>query len=373
MKQFLFTVLAVAFAFHVSAQKYLVIDLANFDPDQETVKQTIAAGEYSEVILLNRSIADGVSYAVSTEMNYVESTPFELPTRTQNSILLTDTNTRENEACNEIIMLSYNLKFELDEKLIPEKIGKLQSEIEKLEAGKCTANIELAEEFIKKASIDTIEFIQTLELSKSAELMLTIRSGTKTWKFQFSTPSGNNWRLFFGFTYVMNQMTPVDQYYASETNSGSYEITKMHGGRSSYLENITPTLMFTYKPRVTYSSTKDHPKYEYAPLKAALFNNFYKVGFTGGISLDLTNPTAMVGPSIIIKDNLSLNFGVVFSQKDVLRGKYQEGQIYTENKDFDDLHEKQYMADWFFSIAFRFSSNPFKSGDDSTSPSLATY
>ena len=77
----------------------------------------------------------------------------------------------------------------------------------------------------------------------------------------------------------------------------------------------------------------------------------------------------MISPSIIIADNLSVNIGAIFTQKDRLRGQYSEGQSLRESLDFDQLHEKKHQLEWFVSIAFRFESNPFKKKEDNDSKS----
>lgn len=76
------------------------------------------------------------------------------------------------------------------------------------------------------------------------------------------------------------------------------------------------------------------------------------------------NVTALVAPSIVIGRNVSLSAGVCMTQKQVLKGQYKEGDVVTEDLDFDQLHEKQFMGEWFVSLAIRFEENPFKKKEE---------
>jgi len=81
------------------------------------------------------------------------------------------------------------------------------------------------------------------------------------------------------------------------------------------------------------------------------------------LSLNFASETGIVnvmaGPSLLIADNVSLSGGLVFTQKNVLMGKYKDGDVVKENLEFDQLHDKKYMLEWFFSLAIRFDTNPF--------------
>ncbi|MEQ8425056.1 MAG: hypothetical protein RIA63_10125, partial [Cyclobacteriaceae bacterium] len=134
-------------------------------------------------------------------------------------------------------------------------------------------------------------------------------------------------------------------FYAKKDGASNYLITKSSNSKKNVLKNISPTFMYSYL------FFKD----PFAPLK---------FGLTGGFLLDLTNPSVMAGPSLVIGDNLSLNIGVAVIQKNQLKGQYMEGQSISDNLDFDQLHNKIWSYDLFFSVGFHFDKNPFKKGEE---------
>jgi hypothetical protein len=83
-------------------------------------------------------------------------------------------------------------------------------------------------------------------------------------------------------------------------------------------------------------------------------NRVYKIGFAGGLGLNLLRPQFMAAPSLIIGKNLSFQAGVCIVAKETLRGEYSEGMVVNEHLDFENLHHRVYYPEWFFSVAFRF-------------------
>ena len=61
---------------------------------------------------------------------------------------------------------------------------------------------------------------------------------------------------------------------------------------------------------------------------------------------------AMFGPSLVIGDNLTINTGISFLQKYKLKGQYKTDgtQVIKDNLSFDQLHDKIWTYDMFFSI-----------------------
>jgi hypothetical protein len=184
---------------------------------------------------------------------------------------------------------------------------------------------------------------------------------TVTWTRTFKTPIKSPWHIMYGFTFVPNIMNPVTNYFSKADTSGKrFTITKLNNQRNDFLKNISPTIMLQWAPLKKYT-LKDN-------WKSIFSNNFYQLGFVSGLSLNFASETGtvnvMAGPSLVIADNISLSGGVVLTQKSILKGQYKEGDIIKENLDFDQLHEKKYMAEWFISLAIRFDSNPFKKEEE---------
>jgi len=194
-----------------------------------------------------------------------------------------------------------------------------------------------------------------IELKDGEILTISVTRDTLNWVYTFKTKTESPWDVMYGFTYVSNWLNPTKNYFAKADTGKSFIVTEQNkqSSSNSIFKNITPTIMFTYKPLKKYTWKEKW-------LHSIFNNRIYQFGFTGGISLDLNNPTAMVSPSIIFADNLSLNFGLVFTQKDVLNGMYKEGDRIFENMTFGQLHEKKYMPELFVSIAFRFEKNIFQ-------------
>ncbi|HYG14151.1 MAG TPA: hypothetical protein VEC12_00250 [Bacteroidia bacterium] len=176
------------------------------------------------------------------------------------------------------------------------------------------------------------------------------------WEYTYKTPDKTPWKTMLGFTVIPNILNPVTNYYTkqSDINSTEYVVSPLNNQRKDFFENVSPTFMVQWAPLRKYNHS----------WKAIFSNNFYQFGFTGGLSLNFAGESSlanvMAGPSIVIADNMSLSFGLIMTRKSVLRGNYVPDEIVTEQLTFDQLHEKRYMVEYFFSLAFRFDQNPFK-------------
>ena len=133
----------------------------------------------------------------------------------------------------------------------------------------------------------------------------------------------------YGFTYIPNMTNPIDNYFSKADTSGtSYTITKFHNQKNYFLNNISPTIMITGKPLTKY-------KWKYNGggnnLESIISNNTYQLGIVGGFSLnfssDAVNASTLTGFSLIFWDNFALNAGVAMTQKNSLKGQYQEGML----------------------------------------------
>lgn len=247
-----------------------------------------------------------------------------------------------------------------EEKDVPDRIKKLEKEIEKLDVDTNKDCIDYLRSLIN-SSLYAKPLSFELRNNQKITIIVKRKIGNDTivWTKVFKTPTKSPWKIMYGFTFVPNLLNPVTNYYSNPDTSGKqFIITKLNNQRNDFFKNISPTLMLTWTPSVKYTLKKG----EWC--KALFSNNFYQVGFVGGVSLNFANETGavnvMAGPSIVIADNISLSGGVVLTQKSILKGTYQEGQVLKENLDFDQLHEKKYMIECFFSLAIRFDSNPFK-------------
>ena len=163
----------------------------------------------------------------------------------------------------------------------------------------------------------------------------------------------NQWLLYYGFTYQPNIISKYDRYFAKSMpgTTDSFSVTKMNGNQTKFWENISPTVMFTYLIGQKYHD--------------------FKFGISAIAATNFSTYSAGLGISGIIGYNLNIGTGIVFTQKSVLNGMYKEGDIIRQNLTFDQLHEKKWGPELFFTIALRFDKNPF-SGSSSSNADKAS-
>jgi hypothetical protein len=86
----------------------------------------------------------------------------------------------------------------------------------------------------------------------------------------------------------------------------------------------------------------------------------------GGWSGDrLSNVTAFVGGTLIIKQNVNVYVGVAGAKQQRLNGKYHSGDVVMDNLSEDQVNEKVYVPTIIFGVGFHFTNNPFSSGSGS--------
>jgi hypothetical protein len=251
-----------------------------------------------------------------------------------------------------------------NESEIPKLYDKLEKEMTKLDKQKypeCLArgtSVLEASVFSKQLSF-TLRNNQEITVTVTRKFKTATGKDTSvTWVRIYKTPEKTPWHILYGFTWVPNWMNPVSQFYCAGDSANGYVITRMNNQNKYFFKNVSPTLMIGWTPMKKYSFSSD-------PFIKALFSNHaFQFGLTGGLSMNFASETGSItglfAPSIVFADNISLSFGACLTQKQILKGKYKEGDVVHENLDFDQLHEKQYMGEWFISMSIRFEKNPFE-------------
>ena len=171
----------------------------------------------------------------------------------------------------------------------------------------------------------------------------------KKWVFVLKTPEKSRWLIHYGLTYAPSIISKTNHYYALADTSvaNRYTITKENKNGPKPWENISATINFTY------------------PFHAE--PQGFDGGFTAGFGLSTgLNLSGHAGLSMIIGDNVILCTGIAMMQKYRLKGKYKDGQVIKENLEFDGLHEKVWLPELYFTIGFRFGSNPFAKKQETT-------
>ena len=200
-----------------------------------------------------------------------------------------------------------------------------------------------------------IEFPYAGMLDYNMTISLTIRRVDKNnkqlspLKYTFVTEEKSRWLTHFGLSYAPSVFSPGKRYFskADADVASTYIITAQHNRDRSILENISPTLNFTYP-----------------------FSNKFRgldAGFTAGFGLNQAlQLSAHSGLSALIGTNVIISSGIVLMQKYNLRGEYAESDIIKENLAFDSLHEKVWKPELYFTIGFRFDKNPFGNSSNSS-------
>ncbi len=171
--------------------------------------------------------------------------------------------------------------------------------------------------------------------------------------------------VYFGYGVAPNTMTPVSQYFCDSENSGVYTIKKRSDSGVWSFKDATPVIYYTWCPVMTYHFLPKNKRAKTIGGKTKnligtlVSNRVYKIGFSGGLGLNLIRPQFMAAPSLIIGKNLSFQAGICVIQKQTLRGEYYDGQVVNEHLDFENLHRGIYYPEWFFSVAFRFDKVVF--------------
>lgn len=180
------------------------------------------------------------------------------------------------------------------------------------------------------------QVILTVVRSGEDDLTIDIRT------YVFDTPERDRWLIHYGLAYAPSAISRFSKYYALADTSATnkYTIKKENKNGPKPWDNISATINFTYP---FHGDSRD-----------------FDGGFTGGFGLSTGfEVSGHAGLSMIIGQNIILSSGVVIMQKHKLNGEYKEGDIVKTNLNFEALHTKVWVPELFFTIGFRFGSNPF--------------
>ena len=183
---------------------------------------------------------------------------------------------------------------------------------------------------------------QTITVTVKRRFKIADKDTITTWVSVFKTPEKTPWLVHYGLIYTPSALNKVDRFYSqADTNvANKYTITKENENSNKPWENISATINFTYPFN---RETKG-------------FDSGFTAGFGISSGFDLSGH---VGLSAIIGENVILSSGIAMMQKYRLKGSYSKDQIIKENLNFESLHEKVWLPEIFFTLGFRFGSNPF--------------
>lgn len=321
----------------------ITLDLA--ENKNNSFSQTVEPQKLKQVVIKNKITVDVISGVAVKYQIDIKKEHEEVPAIPTGGFLAM----AGGATCTNLNTALGKLESEIDEEKIPDEIIEVDKQV-KLASAACQQSIDKAAKLKSLTShvwtlIDPIDIIAGDKIT----IVVTRTDNNTKWTYVFSTERIAHSKIYYGFSYLFsNTLTSYPTYYSKQDTGSTYFITRSHNTNQGILKNISPTFMYSY----LFFKNPDAP---------------IKFGLTGGFMLDLSNPSAVFSPSLIIGDNLSLNLGIALTQKDQLKGQYEPNQRITENLDFDQLHSKVWTYDMFFSIAFHFDKNPFKKDSDKSS------
>ncbi|MDP9190631.1 MAG: hypothetical protein M3P06_02875 [Acidobacteriota bacterium] len=181
-------------------------------------------------------------------------------------------------------------------------------------------------------------------LSRGESLVVTVTRGAgtdqKKWILEITTGRSGEWRVLYGFNYVPDD---DDHFFLREntTTAGTYDIVEERGDND-----------FSFVPTIFASWQANRP----GPLSW---------GLSGGMGFDTDKPVIFVGPSVIFRQNISLNLGLVMKERRRLDPQLDRTKPLPALLDNEKLYRTDgYRPNWFIGIGFRFDANPFKGGED---------
>jgi hypothetical protein len=340
---FLIIIFSILFLSKAISQTTIQIDLADKKASSQQIDLNV-----KDAILINK--AKDFSYKTSWKRKKIITPVLELlPSLSGGTAAADDEKLKKcsPEVAQALVNLSSNdeAKVKIGVQTVTQLLGLLSDQSCKDGLSEKIKQTKEAIDFPFKGSLDYNQII-TLEITKID------KSGKeeKTWSYTFTTEEKSRWLVHYGLTYAPNLISKVDHYYAfADTGvANKYTIKKNNNSGPKSWDNISATINFTYPFHAD-------PR----PLDG---------GFTAGFGL---NPDLQLsghaGFSFVIGDNVIIGSGIAFMQKYKLKGEYQENQIIKTNLDFTALHEKVWLPELYFTIGFRFNSNPFAKSSNNNS------
>jgi hypothetical protein len=341
----IFPILALSILlFYFKASSQLIVDLS----DRKEVTETIDINNVQPVLLIKNLLPNQEKNKYSFEVNMTEE---KIPSFPVNSLAASacpdDPDTKDFGKAYEDILRA------TDESNLPQLQKKLEDAIKKLNST-YKACIDIGVKVIKDLNYQkdlsfTLRNNQTISVKVIRVVKNKDKDSTITWTKIFKTPQKSPWLIHFGFTYQPNIISKYDQFFAKEDTSTAsrYTVTKKHGNQSKFWENISPTVMFSYP----FTNKKGESHLAFSAIAATNFSSF----------------SAGTGFSYIVGENVALGTGIMFTQKYVLNGIYKEGDVIKTNLTFEQLHEKKWGPEIYFTIGLRFDKNPFAGSTEKSS------
>ena len=324
------------------AQEIFSIDLAK-GQNIET-RQTVTAGVPLQIIIKNKLLNQEYSISVQKKFQLLEELSLNASEGTINSLRL-------NEKC--LITKKANALNKLDkEKMISKGVNNLKELLLLYEQKEATKEENKRDTICTKSDIANALFV--IEKTRKRLLPQTLKKGEYievtisrkvegdddkeiTWTSIYTTEKKGKWLTTYGFSFVPELISKSESFFSKQADT-VFTITELN--KRSRL-NFVPSVFFTWFPY------KDIEK-------------DFSFSWTCGLGFDLEAPTAFLGGNLLYNQNIGISFGLAAHQQDFLNGRYEEGEIITENLGEEQLNEKLYSINPYISVIFRLGSSPFK-------------
>jgi hypothetical protein len=224
-------------------------------------------------------------------------------------------------------------KIEYSEKALNKIVNELNTEIKK---SKCKGLKDTASIW-RNTTIRIHD--EAISIGYDEKITITVMRDTLKWTFVYEGEKRGEWLTNYGFGFTPKNFSRP--FFAQQIqDSVKYMITRSKVKNKLDL-NYTPAIFFSFLPSQNAA-------------KAWYF------GFTGGLGFDFTSPVVFLGGNFMYHQNIGFGFGLAFQQQYTLKDQYKEGEVITSPLDREQLHDKVYFPNFFFSANFRLGKNPFQ-------------
>jgi hypothetical protein len=191
----------------------------------------------------------------------------------------------------------------------------------------------------KLATAATRQVLPAVTLREGQRVTVTVtrtpaQAAAVTWTLTLSTEPRGEWLTSFGVSFAADG---DERFNTEAAGDGRFQIRRE---ADHWSLKPVPSVFFSW-----LSSKQRDGNWAFSP--------------TAGFGLDSSSLTVMGGMSVIYNSNLSFIVGGAITSQRVLHGRYQPDQFVDENLSQDQLHRTVYRPAAIFSLALRFSRNPF--------------
>lgn len=230
-----------------------------------------------------------------------------------------------------IELTSANLNKLISESELKDSISYIRYSMKKLDSSACSYNKKLYISKLKQHQ----KTILIKDLNKGEKISIFIRKYKKsidgsilekTWKREYKTPPRGEWRTTLGVGAAINLNRKTFRTIAQD----SIFILEADG-RRNFLE-YTPSVQITY--------VKNN-------------SNWLKIGPSIGLNLSTKDISVYGGLALIFYENVFFTTGAIFHRTYKLKNQIKENDTFSQNHDFNYLHDEFFTINPFISLTIR--------------------